>query len=127
MRSPHPDGVKFSREGLAERRRAGYCSPCASSSATSIASAETVLRVADATRAVPTMSRSSTTTSGSCTTPAWTGRSSRTSRAQHPNRLHELQRLFLIEATKNNVLPLDDRAAERLDPDIAGPTTARRA
>jgi hypothetical protein len=41
--------------------------------------------------------------------------------------LHELQRLFLIEATKNNVLPLDDRAAERLDPDIAGPTTARRA
>ena len=40
--------------------------------------------------------------------------------AQHPEKLHELQRLFLIEATKNNVLPLDDRVAERLDPDIAG-------
>ena len=37
--------------------------------------------------------------------------------AQHPDRLHELQRLFLIEATRFNVLPLDDRAAERL---IAG-------
>ena len=35
--------------------------------------------------------------------------------AQHPDRLHELQRLFLIEATRNNVLPLDDRVAERLD------------
>ena len=31
--------------------------------------------------------------------------------AQHPDRLHELQRLFLIEATRNNVLPLDDRVA----------------
>ena len=31
--------------------------------------------------------------------------------AQHPERLHELQRLFLIEATRNNVLPLDDRVA----------------
>ena len=44
--------------------------------------------------------------------------------AQHPDRLHELQRLFLIEATRNNVLPLDDRAAERLDPAIAGPPHA---
>ena len=34
--------------------------------------------------------------------------------AQHPDRLHELQRLFLIEATRYNVLPLDDRVAERL-------------
>ena len=40
--------------------------------------------------------------------------------AEHPEKLHELQRLFLIEATKNNVLPLDDRVAERLNPDIAG-------
>ena len=40
--------------------------------------------------------------------------------AQHPDRLHELQRLFLIEATRNNVLPLDDRVAERLNPDLAG-------
>jgi arylsulfatase A-like enzyme len=37
-----------------------------------------------------------------------------------PERLHELQRLWLLEATKYNVLPLDDRTAERLNPDIAG-------
>ena len=43
--------------------------------------------------------------------------------AQHPDRLHELQRLFLIEATRNNVLPLDDRVAERLDAAIAGRPT----
>ena len=43
--------------------------------------------------------------------------------AQHPERLHELQRLFLIEATRNNVLPLDDRAAERLIPAVAGRPT----
>jgi arylsulfatase len=40
--------------------------------------------------------------------------------ARHPERLHELQRLFLIEATRNNVLPLDDRVAERILPAIAG-------
>jgi arylsulfatase A-like enzyme len=37
-----------------------------------------------------------------------------------PEKLHELQRLFLIEATKYNVIPLDDRAAERANPDLAG-------
>ena len=37
-----------------------------------------------------------------------------------PDRLHELQRLWLMEATKYNVLPLDDRTAERLNADIAG-------
>jgi arylsulfatase A-like enzyme len=37
-----------------------------------------------------------------------------------PDKLHELQRLWLLEATKYNVLPLDDRTAERLNPDIAG-------
>jgi arylsulfatase A-like enzyme len=37
-----------------------------------------------------------------------------------PEKLHELQRLFLIEATKYNVLPLDDRLAERFNPDLAG-------
>jgi len=37
-----------------------------------------------------------------------------------PEKLHELQRLWLIEATKYNVIPLDDRAAERINPDIAG-------
>ncbi len=40
--------------------------------------------------------------------------------AEQPEKLAELQRLFLIEATKYNVLPLDDRVAERLLPDIAG-------
>ena len=39
---------------------------------------------------------------------------------QMPDKLHELQRLWLIEATKYNVLPLDDRTAERLNADIAG-------
>jgi len=37
-----------------------------------------------------------------------------------PEKLHELQRLWLIEATKYNVLPLDDRRVERLNPDLAG-------
>ena len=45
--------------------------------------------------------------------------------AQHPERLHELQRLFLIEATRNNVLPLDDRVAERLDAGRRRPPDAR--
>jgi arylsulfatase len=40
--------------------------------------------------------------------------------AEHPERLAQLQRLFLIEATKNNVLPLDDRRVERFNPDLAG-------
>lgn len=39
---------------------------------------------------------------------------------QEPEKLRALQRLFLIEAAKYNVLPLDDRAAERSDPDSAG-------
>jgi arylsulfatase A-like enzyme len=39
---------------------------------------------------------------------------------QMPDRLHHLQRLWLIEATRYNVLPLDDRVAERLNPDLAG-------
>ena len=34
---------------------------------------------------------------------------------EQPEKLAELQRLFLIEATKYNVLPLDDRVAERAD------------
>jgi len=37
-----------------------------------------------------------------------------------PEKLHELQRLWLIEAMKYNVLPLDDRRVERLNPDLAG-------
>jgi arylsulfatase len=39
---------------------------------------------------------------------------------ENPQKLHELQRLWLIEAVKYNVLPLDDRMAERINPDIAG-------
>jgi arylsulfatase A-like enzyme len=38
----------------------------------------------------------------------------------NPEKLHELQRQWLIEAVKYNVLPLDDRLAERANPDIAG-------
>ncbi|SKB13996.1 AtsD protein [Planktothrix sp. PCC 11201] len=40
-----------------------------------------------------------------------------------PEKLHELQRQFLIEAVKYNVLPLDDRQVERIDPEIAGRPT----
>jgi len=39
---------------------------------------------------------------------------------QNPQKLRELQRLWLIEAVKYNVLPLDDRFAERANPEIAG-------
>ena len=39
---------------------------------------------------------------------------------QHPEKLEFLKQLFYTEALKNNVLPLDDRAAERLNPRIAG-------
>ena len=39
---------------------------------------------------------------------------------EQPQKLHDLQRLFLIEATKYNVLPLDDRRVERFNPDLAG-------
>ncbi len=39
---------------------------------------------------------------------------------EHPDKLAELQRLWLIEAVKYNVLPLDDRRYERINPDIAG-------
>ncbi|HWE18237.1 MAG TPA: arylsulfatase [Hyphomicrobiaceae bacterium] len=40
--------------------------------------------------------------------------------SEHPDKLRELQRLWLIEAVKYNVLPLDDRFAERANPEIAG-------
>ena len=40
-----------------------------------------------------------------------------------PEKLHELQRLWLIEAVKYNVLPLDDRRPERFNPDLAGRPT----
>ncbi len=42
---------------------------------------------------------------------------------ENPQKLHELQRLWLIEATKYNVLPLDDRRVERFNTDLAGRPT----
>jgi arylsulfatase len=40
--------------------------------------------------------------------------------AENPQKLAELQRLWLIEATKYNVLPIDDRSFQRLNADTAG-------
>jgi arylsulfatase len=37
-----------------------------------------------------------------------------------PDKLRELQELWLVEARKYDVLPLDDRAVERLSPELAG-------
>ena len=37
-----------------------------------------------------------------------------------PEKLHELQRLWQIEATRYKVLPLDDRVMEKMNPDTAG-------
>ena len=42
---------------------------------------------------------------------------------QMPEKLHELQRLWLIEATRCNVLPIDDDTAGRLNSDLAGRPT----
>ncbi len=46
--------------------------------------------------------------------------------AEQPERLATLQRLWLIEAAKYQVLPLDDRGAERLEPGLAGRPTLIR-
>jgi hypothetical protein len=40
--------------------------------------------------------------------------------AQHPDRLRMLQELFLIEAAKHQVFPLDPRVTERENPTLAG-------
>jgi arylsulfatase len=40
--------------------------------------------------------------------------------AQNPARLKELQAVFLEEAIRNDVLPIDDRRSERFNPAIAG-------
>jgi len=37
-----------------------------------------------------------------------------------PERLHHLQRLWLLEAVKYQVLPMEDRLEVRFDPDVAG-------
>jgi arylsulfatase len=42
---------------------------------------------------------------------------------EQPEKLALLQRLFLIEATKYNVLPMDDRRVERFNSDLAGRPT----
>jgi len=46
--------------------------------------------------------------------------------AEQPELLAKLQRLWIIEATKYNVLPLDDRTAERVNADLAGRPTLIR-
>ena len=48
----------------------------------------------------------------------WT--QSRDLAAEMPEKLFELQRLFILEASKYNVFPLDDRRAERFNSDLAG-------
>jgi arylsulfatase len=48
----------------------------------------------------------------------WT--QSRNIAQENPQKLLELQRLWLMEATKYSVLPLDDRRVERFNPDLAG-------
>ena len=60
--------------------------------------------------------RPSTTTSGSCTT-ATDFTQAQNLAADDPEMLAKLQRLWLIEATKYNVLPLDDRSARGWIPD----------
>jgi arylsulfatase len=40
--------------------------------------------------------------------------------AQNPAKLKELQELFMKEAVRNHVLPIDDRRSERFNPAIAG-------
>ncbi|POH64436.1 MULTISPECIES: arylsulfatase [Cryobacterium] len=46
--------------------------------------------------------------------------------AENPELLAKLQRLWLIEATKYNVLPIDDRGVERATPEVAGRPTLIR-
>jgi hypothetical protein len=46
--------------------------------------------------------------------------------SEMPDMLAKLQRLWLIEATKYNVLPMDDRTSERLVPEMAGRPTLIR-
>ena len=40
--------------------------------------------------------------------------------AENPEKLEELQRLFIIEGTRYDVFPLDDRRVERFNSDLAG-------
>ncbi len=40
--------------------------------------------------------------------------------AKHPDRLEEMKALFMTEAAKHHVLPIDDRTIERTNPALAG-------
>ena len=73
---------------------------------------------------VPSCPRSRTTP-GSCTRPEdWT--QAHNLADEQPERLHRLQQLFMLEASKYNVFPLDDRRVERFNSDLAGrPTLVR--
>jgi arylsulfatase len=46
--------------------------------------------------------------------------------AQHPDRLRDLQQLFLIEAARHQVLPLDNSALARMIAPRPGPSAGRR-
>ena len=70
--------------------------------------------------------RRSTTTPGSSTTPTPTGRQAHDLAAEMPEKLDELKALFIEEARKYNVLPLDDRRVERFNSDLAGRPTLIR-
>ncbi|WP_431298106.1 arylsulfatase [Tabrizicola sp. BL-A-41-H6] len=52
------------------------------------------------------------------TTKDWS--QSRNLAKEMPDKLHELQRLWIIEATRYKVLPIDDRLLEKINPDVAG-------
>jgi arylsulfatase A-like enzyme len=54
------------------------------------------------------------------TTTNWTQAQAHDLAAEQPEKLHELQRLFILEASKYNVFPIDDRLAERFNSDLAG-------
>jgi arylsulfatase len=43
--------------------------------------------------------------------------------AENPDKLADLQRKFILEASKYHVFPLDDRRVERFSPDLAGRPT----
>ena len=45
---------------------------------------------------------------------------------EHPEKLEKLKDLWLDEARRYNVLPLDDRSGERVNPDLAGRPTLIR-
>ena len=69
----------------------------------------------------PSCLRSRTTSGSSTTRPDWS--QAHDLAAEMPEKLAELQQLWLDEARKYNVLPLDDRRIERFNSDLAGRPT----